>query len=114
VRTLYRYGVSFTLIAIGLAVQVAAVATSCHTPQCPVCAPAPPPVLITHRERCMDPPPQLPVVVLPAPDVSGNVSLDRKSLAGLLQVLSLLSNYLETQYERCALPGVADAGPPAP
>lgn len=112
-RPYAAYGLSSLLIVTGLAIQVANIATGCqHAPQCPTCAPAPPPQIVTHRERCMGPPPELPLVVLPAPDAAGTVTLDRKTLAGLLQVLGLLRAYLDTQYERCGLPGGADAGPP--
>lgn len=60
----------------------------------------------------MDPPPALPTVVLPEPDASGHVVLDRQTLAGLAEVLSLLQTYLAAQYTRCAAPGAPDAGPP--
>jgi hypothetical protein len=106
-------GYLILLTALGAAVQLAAIACQ-HQPTCPACAPTPPPQFITRRERCMDPPPALPSVVLPPPDAQGRVILDRQTLAGLAQVIGLLRVYLDTQYARCALPGGPDAGTPAP
>jgi hypothetical protein len=111
VRERSRYGLAFLLVAIGLATQAAALGAACHPPaKCPTCAPAPPPQIVTHRERCMDAKPELPLVQLPAPNDAGLVTLDRAQLAGLLQVLALLRAYVDTQYDRCGQE-VPDAGP---
>lgn len=91
---------ALSILLGALLVILAIVDTSCaHCPKCPAPTPA---AVVVERVPCMDPPPQLPTLLLPPPNPDGSITLPVTTARNLFLFLTTLRSYLEVQLTRCA------------